>query len=658
MKRKTPTDLELGMGRKIDRRDFLSGASIALTGAIVCPSLRSAYAQQADIGQQFDPDYYPPGEPGLRGSHPGSFEAGHGVRDGETFLGTSSGEEFDLVVVGGGISGLSAAWFYRQSAGPDARILIIDNHDDFGGHAKRNEYRLDGRTILVNGGTLNIEQPANYSTVAMGMLREIGIDVAAYQSQTQDMVNYHRNIGLDGATYFDEETFGGEGLVARSPGQRWDEFFESTPLPDRSKAELKRLYSEQLVAKSLVGLSDAEKKDKLIGMSYNDYLTQELGIDPVALPFFQSRPHFRFYMGPEQVSAYACWQMGGYPGFEHLALKATGNIGPLHHIGGSQHGREPEYNESSVYFPDGNATIARMLVRRLLPEAIPGETLDDLFTARVNYAALDANGSPVRIRLNSTAVRVAHNGSIDSARDVDVSYVNAGHTATVKARNVIFGCWHNVIPYICDDFSAAQKDAQLYGIKAPRVYTNVLLRTGAAFGRLGINRITSPGLFHTSTSLHMPISAGNYRAPTRLDEPVIVKMHRAPNAPGMPRREQLRLGRYDLLNTTFETFERNIRDQLNRMLGEGGFDAARDIAAITVNRWPHGNAYAYDPLTEPRHWAMYATDDRPCVVARQQLGRISIANSDAAASPFTDAAIDQGHRAAREALADRFIMDS
>jgi spermidine dehydrogenase len=648
------------MHRKIDRRDFLSGASIALTGAIVCPSLRSAYAQQSTATLQSEPGYYPPAQRGMRGSHAGSFETGHASRDGESFNlnGSYTGEEFDLVVVGGGISGLSAAWFYRQSAGPDAKVLILDNHDDFGGHAKRNEYQLDGRTILVNGGTLNLEQSSNYSTVARSMLHEIGIDFEAYRDRTQHLVDYHRSIGLDGGTFFDRETFGGEGLVTKPSYMNWSDFFDRTPLPVKAKAELKRLHSEQVTAPRLVGLSDDEKKERLIGMTYNDYLISELGLDPVVLPFFQATTHFRFYMGPEQVSAYVCWQMEGYPGFAHLNLRPTGNISPLHHIGGSHHGREPEYRENSIYFPDGNATVARMLVRRMVPHAIPGETLDDLFTAKVDYAALDRPGNSTRVRLNSTAVRVAHNGDVESARDEDVSYVQGGATRTVKARNVIFGCWHNVIPYICDDFSDEQKEAQLYGIKAPRVYTNVLLRNGRAFQKLGVNRISSPGLFHTTTQLHMPISAGSYRAPTTLDEPVIVKMHRAPNAPGQPRREQLRLGRYDLLNTSFETFERNIREQLNRMLGEGGFDAAEDIAAITVNRWPHGNAYAYDPITEPRHWAFYATDDRPCVIARQQLGRISIANSDAGASPFTDVAIDQGHRAAREALADRFLMDS
>lgn len=663
MTKKSFTDKELGMNRKILRRDFLSGASIAVTGAILCPSLAKAMQAFDDPRpQQSDADYYPPNKSGMRGSHDGSFETAHLVRDGDGFKAKDTGEEYDLVVVGGGISGLAAAWFYRQSAGPDKKLLILDNHDDFGGHAKRNEYNLDGRNILVNGGTLNIEQPSNYSPVAMGFLREIGIDTKEYHERSREMHRAHRTeLGLGGATFFASDTFGGsDGLVKRERRAEggWDDFFDKAPIEDDLKEDFRKLHNEEVHAKSFDGLTDEEKKKKLAGMSYADYVTKELGIDERVLPMYAPGLHFRFYMGAEQVPALFCWELGGNPGFKHLNLKPTEKISPMHHIAGSQHGREHEYREESIYFPDGNATITRMTVRGLIPDAIPGETLDDIFTAKVDYSKLDVAGHATRLRLNSTAINVAHNGNPETAKDVTVDYMQGGQAKRVKTKNVIFACWHNVIPYICNDYSEEQKEAMLYGIKAPRVYTNVLLRNGKAFEKLGISSISSPGLYHTTASLHYPISAGDYKAPYTMDEPVIVKMHRAPNAPGELRRDQLRLGRYDLLNTPFETFERNIRDQLQRMLGEGGFDAARDIAAITVNRWPHGNAYAYDTITEPYHWAMYATDDRPCVVARQQLGRLSVANSDADASPFTDAAIDQAHRAVREVLADQFLMNS
>lgn len=566
-----------------------------------------------------------------------------------------TGEEFDLVIVGGGISGLAAAWFYRQSAGEDAKILILENHDDFGGHAKRNEYTLDGKTILVNGGTLNIEQPTNYSTVAISMLKEIGIDPFKYREETKEMVRHHRNSGLGSATWFDQDTFDTEGLFIRPEGMSHQDFVDTTTLGDITKKDIKRLYDEEVEAAALVNLTDEEKKLKLAKISYNDYLTEYLGLDESILPYFQSRTHFRFYMGPEQVPALYCWEQGGYPGFEHLNLRMTGKIGPLHHIGGSHHGREFEHRESSVYFPDGNATITRMLVRHLCPDAIPGEGLESLMSAPSDYSKLDRPENNTKIRLNSTVVNVEHNGDPEAAKSVSVTYMRDG-AKKVRAKNVIMACWHMVIPYIAREFSDKQKEAMKYGIKAPRVYTNVLLRNGRAFKELGISRIGSPGEYHTSASLHFPISYGDYKAPINLDDPVVVKMHRAPCLPGEDRRTQLKAGRAELFATPFETFEYNIRDQLSRMLADSDFDAARDIAAITVNRWPHGNAYIYNTMTEPLHWCFYPTDDRPCVVASKKLGRISIANSDAGGNPFTDVAIDEAHRAVREVLADQYMM--
>jgi spermidine dehydrogenase len=649
------SDKKLGMDQKIDRRDFLNGVSIGVVGSILGPSLVSSAQSKSNFAQDQD-GYYPPALMGIRGDHTGSFEASHTVRDGRNMNGKDTEEEYDLVVVGGGISGLASAWFYRQSVGPDAKILILDNHDDFGGHAKRNEYTLDGRNIIVNGGTLNVEQPTNYSNVARGLLRELGINLEAYQEKTKEMVSYYRNHGYDGATFFDKETFGDEGLVSKPREQEWTDFFDNTPLSKTAKRDLKRLHEEKVTASGFEGMSDDEKKVKLASTSYNDYLTEHLNLDPSVLPFFQARTHFRHYMGPEQVPALFCWQMDTYPGFKNLELRPTAKISPLHHIGGSQHGREHEYRESSIYFPDGNATIARMIVRHLIPEAIPGDDLDDLISSRVDYAKLDRQDNPSRVRLNSSVINVKHLGEIETAKKVEITYIREGGPYKVTAKNCVLACWHMVIPYLCREFNATQRGAMKYGIKAPRVYTNVLLRNGKPFEKLGVSSIHAPGEFHSSTSLHMPLSVGDYKAPIDPEEPVIVKMHRAPCKPGADRSTQLKTGRTELFNMSFETFERNIREQLTKMLAGTGFDAARDIAGITVNRWPHGNAYAYNTLSDPPHWALYPSDDRPCVIARQPLGRISIANSDASASPFTDAAINEAHRAVREVLLDRNLM--
>ncbi|MDT8429767.1 MAG: FAD/NAD(P)-binding protein [Pseudomonadales bacterium] len=632
------------MNKRITRRDFLNGMSIGIGGLALPNALLRA--QQAE--------YYPPALTGLRGSHDGSFETAHALRDGSSPRAEPTGENYDLVVVGGGISGLAAAWFFRQSVGLDARILILDNHDDFGGHAKRNEFTYQGRKILVNGGTLNMEQPSHYSTVARSLLRELGIDIARYQEQTAEARDFHRNRGLDGATFFDRETFGEDRLVAKPGYLSWADFVRKTPLSEQAQRDITRLYESADLPDTMPGLSDEQKKMRLAQMSYRDYLLDLVGVHPDVIPFFQTRPHFTFYMGPEQVPALYAWQLE-YPGFQGLKLRPSAAISALAHLGGPHHGREHEHEESSVYFPDGNATISRLLVRSLIPEALPGNTFEDAISARLDYSRLDRDGSASRIRLNSTVINVVHAGDPETAEHVEVSYVQAGRALKVNAAHCVLACWHTVIPHFCPELSPQQKEALAYGIKAPRVYTNVLLRDSRAFARLGVRSIDAPGSYHSSSSLQFPLSVGSYHGPRSANDPIVLRMHRAPCSPGRPRREQLLAGRLELLSTTFDTFETRIREQLDRMLGEGGFDAARDIAAITVNRWPHGNAYIYSTLSEPVHWALYPADDRPCVVARQPFGRLTFANSDAGANPFTDVAIDEAHRAVREILLKRLL---
>jgi spermidine dehydrogenase len=248
--------------------------------------------------------------------------------------------------------------------------------------------------------------------------------------------------------------------------------------------------------------------------------------------------------------------------------------------------------------------------------------------------------------LNSTAVRARQPGQPESAKQVEVSYVQEGKLKNVNGKCCILACYNSMVPYLCPELPEKQKEALHYGVKEPYIYTHVAIRDWTAFQKLGVRQIVSPGSYHSFTMLDYPVSLGTYRFPNKPEEPMVLFMLRTPCKPGLPRRDQYRIGRYELIGTPFAEFERNIREQLNRMLAPSGFDSARDIAAITVNRWAHGYAYEYDSLFDP-HWPH---DERPCVIGRKQFGRISIANSDAAASAYTNAAIDQAYRAVQEQL--------
>ena len=213
----------LGMDQPITRRDFLNGIAIGVTAAVSGPLLAATPpnptaadappgAAQLPPAAQDAAGYYPPLLTGMRGSHPGSFEDAHALRDGKTWpAATDTGEEFDLIVVGAGISGLAAAHFYRAQKA-DSRILILDNHDDFGGHAKRNEFNLDGHLNLLNGGTLEIDSPRPYGPIAAGLLTTLGIDVKELAKTTQNL-QFYEHLGLQSGVFFDRETFGADKLV-------------------------------------------------------------------------------------------------------------------------------------------------------------------------------------------------------------------------------------------------------------------------------------------------------------------------------------------------------------------------------------------------------------------------------------------------------------
>ena len=640
------------MHRDITRRDFVNGVAVAVGGSLIAPGLLSA--REGTPQATGSEENYPPALTGMRGSHDGSFEVAHALRDGRTWTDVAdTGEHYDLVVVGGGLSGLSAAYFFMTSAGPGARVLVLDNHDDFGGHAKRNEMTYRGRTLMLNGGTSYLESVRQFSTVARTLLAAIGIDVEAAIAKSNAGLGFYPSLELGHATFFAKEVFGEDRLVkgrGGEEGSEWADWLARTPLAPDARRDLARLYDDDANPDYMPGLSDVDKKERLAKISYRNFLRDFAKVHPHVIAFFDDGPKDSFCVGVDGYPALYAWAQG-YPGFSGMNLEPLPPVGPLSHLGGGQHGRESEWNHGpDLYFPDGNATVARLLVRAMIPDALPGSSLDDSILSRLAYDRIDREGKDARIRLNSTAISVRHLGDPDTAREVEVTYVRGGKAEKVRADHCVMGCYNGVIPQLVPEMSDEQKAALMYGVKMPIVYTNVLVRQWTAFANLGIWDATAPGMYHTGTHLGRSVEFGDYKPSRSPDEPMILHMTRVPCAPGLPKKEQHRVGRMDLLSATFETFERNIRDQLGRTLEGGGFDPERDVAAVTVNRWPHGYAYSYDTLNDPIEWALFDPDDRPCVVGSRRFGRISIANSDAAASTHTDSAIDEAHRAVREQL--------
>jgi len=646
------SDRELGMDQPISRRDFLNGMAV---GIGVLGGSEAIHGQTALT--------YPPVRTGMRGSHPGSFEAVHQLRDGTFWKNAGAPKDthevYDFVVVGAGISGLSAAYFLRKRAGSSTRILILENHDDFGGHAKRNEFHLGGRMLLSNGGTVSIDSPTPYSAEADSLLKELGIDPPAlaqkYRGRGAGAAAGANALGLQGSFFFNKEQWGEDRLVVGSPGRgragrggssstnSLKDWLARTPFSEQVQKDIVRIEEENI--DYLSGLSSSEKKDRLSRMSYKDFLLNIAKVDPGVIPYYQTRTQGEWGVGIDAEPALDCWGQR-MPGFQGLNLDPGVISNMSYTAAGYAVGRS-----YSFHFPDGNASIARLLVRKLIPEAVPGETVEDIVTAKVDYGALDHASSPVRIRLNSPAVRARHLGDPTSAKEVEVAYVQGKQVSTVRARGVVMACWNTVVPFLCPELPEKQKEAMHYLVKVPLVYTRVGIRNWTSFTKLGISGASSPMMYHTGVNLSNGMDMGDYKGTvTSPDEPTLLTMTRTPCKPGLPVREQHKAGRAELLATSFQDAERKIRDQLVRILAKGGFDPARDIAAITINRWAHGYGYEYNPLFDPLPWP---PGQAPHEIGRRRFGRITIANSDSGATAYTDVAIDQAYRAVGELVGDR-----
>ncbi len=625
----SPADRELGLSRPITRRDFVHDVGICALGlALPWPAFPAS--------QGADDAYYPPTLTGLRGSHAGSFEVAHALaREGRRFDDPQAlGESYDLVVVGGGLSGLAAAYFHRKLHGAQSRILVLDNHDDFGGHAKRNEFHQGGPMRLAWGGTVNMEYP-KFSEVANGLIRELGIDIARLREDYS--FDWLGNDGkLKPALFFDAARYGRDVLL---PGVTLDSLeprdlarhVDDFPLPQEARARLEAfLLAEGDV---LAGQPQPQREAYLHGTSYPDFLRRHFGLPDAALQVFSNAPSGFWGVPAENLSVAEClWS--GLPG--------------AHVVGGMDGPGLEENDRDTAMFPDGNSSIARLLVRSLIPGSFPemaaGADPFGIVTQRLDYGAIDRPGTAVRLRLNSTAVRVAN--AADGA-GVTVDYVKDGQLLRVPAKQAVLACYNAIVPYLAPEIPPAQKAALAKCVKRPMLVVNTLLRNGRALRKLGIKGAQLPGSFLQNLFLVSGINVGDYHPAWRPGDPCVMQSFASfgdPLPSGSGVANQARAARAKLLDMTFEDFEREVRTVMNGLLGPGGFDAARDILAITVNRWPHG--YARDHLDlEDADWNM---EPRPEVVGRQRFGNIAIANSDAGADAYTHAAIDQAWRAVNE----------
>jgi spermidine dehydrogenase len=624
------------MGQDVSRRDFLNG--VALTVAAAAAPFELLEAQALRRGP------YPPALAGLRGSTDEAYSVIHAVaREGRTYdIDKLEPEErYDLVVVGAGIAGLTAAWGFRARQ-PKARILILDNHDDFGGHARRCEFRVGNRLLLSYGGSESMVAPsAKYGGELARILRVLHIYPERFERESVFHRRLYPGLGLSRSVFFDRETFGEDRLVTgdplllgfdefapANPGARpIDAFLSDCPLPAEARRGLSELFAG--TRDYLAGQSPEAKISRLAKVSYRGFLTDLCMLPAPAADFFQGRSADNYGFGIDAIGAVDA-MAGGFPGAKALRIEEQ--------AGGHGEDSAPYVH----HFPDGNASLARALTRSLVVGVAPGRTMDDLVSATFDYSQLDRPGAAVRIRLQSTAVVVRNTAD---SQGVDIGYVAQGELRRVHAARAVVATYASAMPYICPEIDASRADLLKSNVKVPLVYTKVLIRNWQSFARLGTHKISAPTSFHTTVKLDYPVSIGGYRFPRAPRDPMVLHLVHAPVEPGHDMRTQARLGRNRLLGTTFADFERAIRRDLDRMLAKGGFDAGRDILAITVNRWSHGYSYTPNSLNDDVEQMQAGIG-----AARAKLGNIAFANSDTAWDAYAHAAMEEAVRAVGELL--------
>jgi len=653
----TPGERELGMGANITRRDFLNAVALGTGAALLgmpAPALRGRpdpgpmQPPPADPGPQWHPWTGNPGVGDYAISNGNTWDvvsAAHGLRDGtyeRAMAGaTDTGETHDLVIVGGGFSGTVAAYYFLKGSGRRRSCLLLDNHPIIGGEAKRNEFVVRGRRLIGPQGSNEGSAPAATSEAwRIDLWRDIGLpmefEFGKLAPNRKPMViprtNYEYQLWSDD---FENHGFHFDSPRPHWVRNPWGHRLEGTPWPEDVRRDLLRWREER------VGpwRGDAESlRLYLDSMTYEQWLTGVRKLHPEVARYVDPIFASGIGLGSDVLSAYSAYTLA-LPGFLGLGVdKGQEERVARHTLGDPQRGSS---------FPGGNDGIQRCIVKWLNPEAIEGSSqFPEVHNGRIRFDMMDRPDTPCRLRAGAMVVRLDQDpDGAGARRPATVTYAKDGRLFSVRARAVIWAgasfTARHAIRHLPEDYRAAMDHFP----RSPMLCVNVALDNWRFLYDLGYSACSWRGGFGFTANLRPNMYVGDYRPPLDPDEPNIFTFYVPFNQCGLSLVEQGQAGRARLFSTSYLTYETQVRQQMVTLFSGAGFDPARDIAGIVINRWGHAYCNA-----GPGFYTSKDGKPTPADVLRQPVGRLAFAHSELNGNQHWAVAAAEGRRAASQVL--------